>query len=222
MLRAVSYNIHSGRDLFWRKRLEQMVQALREIQPDAIALQEVHQNPKYGYQADYIAEQLDYQVVFAPSIALAGGYYGNAFLTRLPIHDTKVISLPAKREKRTLLDVSVSWEGRDISIWNTHCSLNKASRFYQLQRIMDLTSQQLDLPRLVLGDFNASSISFSPYYIDCAVAHGKENLHTLPAFRKRLDYIFASRHWDVCRYDLYPIAWSDHLPVIVDLRLHDA
>ncbi|KQL48991.1 metal-dependent hydrolase [Brevibacillus choshinensis] len=221
MLRAVSYNIHSGRDLFWRKRLEQMVQTLKELEPDVIGLQEVHQNAKYGYQATYIAEQLNYQLVFAPSIPMAGGFYGNAFLTRHPLKETKVIQLPARREKRTLISASISWSEHDISIWNTHCSLNQTSRSSQLQLLKQLTDQQPDIPRLILGDFNSSTISFSPYYSDCAAVHGKENLPTIPAFRRRLDYIFASRHWNVCRYDLYPIPWSDHLPVIVELRLLD-
>lgn len=221
MLRAVSYNIHSGRNLFWRKRLDQMVQALKELDADVIGLQEVHQNPRYGYQADYIAQQLNYEVVFAPSIALAGGFYGNAILSRHPLKDTSVIQLPARREKRTLLTASISWSGREISIWNTHCSLNQASRSLQLQMLKELTAERSEFPRLIMGDFNSSAITLSPYYEDCAVVHGKENLPTIPAFRRRLDYIFASVHWNVCSYDLYPYTWSDHLPVIVNLRLQD-
>ncbi|MFD2369687.1 endonuclease/exonuclease/phosphatase family protein [Brevibacillus sp. GCM10020057] len=222
MLRAVSYNIHSGRDLFWRKRLVQMAQTLQELQPDIIGLQEVHQNSKYGDQAAHIAEQLGYEYVFAPSIPLADGYYGIALLTRLPVASSQVIPLPAKREKRTLLTVNVTWAGQNISIWNTHCSLNQASRRYQLQRLTELTRAQRDIPRLLMGDFNSSAISFSPYYVDCAKELGKESLHTIPAFRRRLDYIFASHHWQVCSYELSPVSWSDHLPVIVDLRLLDA
>ncbi|QRG69592.1 endonuclease/exonuclease/phosphatase family protein [Brevibacillus choshinensis] len=222
MLRAVSYNIHSGRDLFWRKRLEQMIQAMKELNADVIGLQEVHQNPKYGYQADFIAQQLNYEVVFAPSIPLAGGFYGNAFLTRHPFKDATVIQLPAKREKRTMLAATISWSGRDISVWNTHCSLNQASRSMQLRMLKELAAEQSGIPRLIMGDFNSPSISLLPYYADCAVVHGKENLPTIPAFRRRLDYIFASGHWNVCSYDLYPYTWSDHLPVIVELRLEDA
>lgn len=220
MLRAVSYNIHSGRDLFWRKRLEQMAQTLKELEPDVIGLQEVHQNPKYGYQATYFAERLNYQLVFAPSILLAGGFYGNAFMTRLPLKEAQIIQLPAKREKRTLIAATISWVGHDISIWTTHCSLNQASRSSQLQLMQDITKQQPDIPRLILGDFNSTAISFSPLYTDCGAMLGKETLPTLPAFRRRLDYIFASRHWAVHKYDLYPVAWSDHLPVIAELGLH--
>jgi len=222
MLRTVSYNIHSGRDLFWRKRLEHMVRTLKVLQPDLIGLQEVHQNSKYGYQAAYAAEQLGYAYVFAPSIPLADGYYGNALLTRLPLTGTRVISLPAKREKRTLLAATVSWSGRDISVWTTHCSLNQASRYDQLQLLAELTRQEPDVPRLLMGDFNSSAISLSPHFVDCAMEHGKQHLPTIPAFRRRLDYIFASRHWRVCGYELYPIAWSDHLPIIAELRLHDS
>lgn len=219
MLQAVSYNIHSGRDLFLRKRLDQMINVLHEIEPDVIGLQEVHQNPKFGYQAAYIANRLNYEYVFAPSIELAGGHYGNAFLTKLPLAEVQVIPLPSKREGRSLLKATVIWSGREVSIWNTHCSLNKASRHLQIQQLLSWANQQPDIPRLIMGDFNSANASFSPSYADCAMIHGKANLPTIPAFRRRLDYIFASRHWKICSYALYPIAWSDHLPVIVDLEL---
>lgn len=219
MLRAVSYNIHSGRDLFWRKRLVQMARTLKELNPDIIGIQEIHQNSKYGYQGRYLAEQLQYHLAFSPSIALADGHYGNALLTRLPLHGIETIELPAKREKRSLLQASLSWMGKEISVWITHCSLNRASRASQVKLLTSLASHQPDVPLLLLGDFNAPEISFAPLLADCAVLQGMEKYSTMPALRRRLDYIFASKHWKPTNYSLSPVTWSDHVPIMAELQL---
>lgn len=219
MLRIVSYNIHSGRDLFWRKRLQHMAATLKALDPEVICLQEVHQNSKFGFQAEYLKEQLQYSMAFAPSIRLADGHYGNAILTRLPPNRNAAIELPAKREKRSLQQVWLTWRGRDIAVWNTHCSLNQTSRSLQLKLLASQASMQLDTPLLILGDFNSPAVTLYPHLRDCAIEQGKENLPTLPAFRRRIDYIFASRHWHIHHYYLEPVTWSDHVPVVAELDL---
>lgn len=219
MIRVVSYNIHSGRDLFWRKRLEQMAATLQELDADVICLQEVHQNSKYGYQARFLADQLGYVLLFAPSIPIADGFYGNAILTHLPCNRSQTVFLPAKKEKRTLLQAALMWQGREVLIWNTHCSLQATSRTSQLQLLATLASQALESasPLLLLGDFNAPNITFAPLLYDCALEMGMENQPTLPAFRRRLDYIFASPHWQVQHVAISSVPWSDHVPVIAEL-----
>jgi endonuclease/exonuclease/phosphatase family metal-dependent hydrolase len=219
MIRVVSYNIHSGRDLFWRKRLEQMAVTLHDLNADVICLQEVHQNSKYGYQASYIAGQLQYHLEFAPSIQLADGFYGNAVLTRLACTGSQIHFLPANKEKRTLLQTTLVWQGQKILVWNTHCSLQAASRASQMQMLVRLAQEVQDTPLLLLGDFNASTITFTPSLYDCALQRGKDKMPTLPAFRRRLDYIFASPHWQVHQYSLSTVSWSDHVPVIAELDL---
>ncbi|MGN7468632.1 endonuclease/exonuclease/phosphatase family protein [Brevibacillus sp. SAFN-007a] len=219
MLRAISYNIHSGRDLWWRKRLPQMADTLSAWKPDIVGLQEVHQNAKYGYQASFLAEQLGYHLAFAPSIPLGNGHYGNALLSRYPLESVQTVALPAKREQRTLLQATFRWGGKSISVWVTHCSLNQTSRTAQLQFLSALLSRHRAAPVLLMGDFNATDVSFAPVLQDCAVVCGQEKKHTLPAFRRRLDYIFASSHWDIQQYAVLPVTWSDHVPIIVDARL---
>ncbi|GED72793.1 endonuclease [Brevibacillus reuszeri] len=221
MIRIVTYNIHSGRDLWWRKRLPQMAETLKALNPDVIGLQEVHQNSKYGYQASFLADSLGYHLAFSPSIPISDGEYGNALLTRLPCtpSTTATIHLPAKKEKRTLLQASLNWREKEIAVWVTHCSLNQTSRSVQLNLLTKLARQQSNLPLLLIGDFNASLISFQPILMDCAASQGKQQLPTLPAFRRRLDYIFASPHWHVKSYFTSNVPWSDHVPIIADLEL---
>lgn len=219
MLRAVSYNIHSGRDLWWRKRLHQMADTLKELNPDIVGLQEVHQNSKYGYQASFLAEQLQYQLAFAPSIPIGNGHYGNALLSKYPLKHAQTVTLPAKREQRTLLQAAFEWNGKSVSVWVTHCSLNQVSRNAQLHFLTEQIAGANKTPLLLMGDFNAATVSFSPVLHDSARICNQEMKHTLPAFRRRLDYIFASDHWSIHDYTLAQVNWSDHLPVIVDVHL---
>jgi endonuclease/exonuclease/phosphatase family metal-dependent hydrolase len=218
MLRVVSYNIHSGRNLFWRKRLGEMAATLRELEADVIGLQEVHQNSKYGYQAAYLADRLECEYIFSPSITVADGYYGNALLTRIPIHRYQTVHLPAKKEQRCLLQSVLGWYGGSIGVWVTHCSLNPMSRLQQMQMLMNEAKLHPQMPLILLGDFNTTTASFEPVLHDCAPVAGKQ-LPTLPAFRRRIDYIFASRHWKILKYELSPARWSDHVPVIATLEL---
>ena len=219
MIRIVSYNIHSGRDLFWRKRLTQMAETLHDIQADVICLQEVHQNSKFGNQADYLAHELQYAMDFSPTISLGGGAYGNALLTRHPIVHTRTLSLPAKREKRSLQEVALQWQEMTILVGNTHCSLSARIRHGQLQLLHEWAEQGKKSPLLLLGDFNSPVVTVSPLLTDCALEQGKEKQPTLPSFRRRLDYIFASPHWKVLGYQVVRVPWSDHLPIIAELEL---
>lgn len=146
MVRVVSYNIHSGRDLFWRKRLNEMAATLRELQADVIGLQEVHQNGKYGFQAAFLADALEYEFAFAPSIPIADGYYGNALLTRLPVEHVGRLDLPARKEKRCVLQASLFCSGTRVSFWVTHCSLNQASRLEQMKLLTDKAAKKKHPP----------------------------------------------------------------------------
>ena len=222
MIRIVSYNLHSGRDLFWRNRLTQMADTLQDIQADVICLQEVQQNSKFGFHADYLANRLQCEMCFSPTLPLADGSYGIALLTRLPVLRTHAFSLPAKREKRTLLEVTLQWEDTAIIVGNTHCSLSAKSRLAQFQTLLTWAQKRGESPLFLTGDFNSPSVSFSPLLTDCGLAMGQQGTPTMPAFRRRLDYIFASGHWEVRDYSLAAVPWSDHLPVIAELALRES
>lgn len=219
MLRFISYNIHSGRDLFWRKRLREMAKTLQLLQADIIGLQEVHQNSKFGFQASYLAEELQYELAFSQSIPFADGHYGNALLSRFPITDVQTVALPSRKEKRTLLQSSLSYREQAIQIWVTHCSLNQAARRNQMQLIAALAEQHKESPLVLMGDFNMANASFAPDLHDCALVCGGGQLSTIITFQRRIDYIFASPHWKIHQYETIPVKWSDHLPILTALEL---
>ncbi|MEJ8547989.1 endonuclease/exonuclease/phosphatase family protein [Brevibacillus borstelensis] len=219
MLRFITYNIHSGRDLFWRKRLREMGKTLQLLEADVIGLQEVHQNSKYGFQASYLAEELQYELAFSPSIPFGDGHYGNAVLSRVPITQFQTIALPSRKEMRSLLQSTISYKEQIVNIWVTHCSLNQATRHNQMLLIKKLAEQKKESPLVLMGDFNTVSASFSPVLNDSALACGGGHLSTIITFQRRIDYIFASPHWQIHRYETIPVKWSDHLPVLTVMEL---
>jgi endonuclease/exonuclease/phosphatase family metal-dependent hydrolase len=217
MLRVVSYNIHGGKDLFWRNRLDEMAETLSSLEADVIGLQEVHQNERFGYQAEYLAERLQTDYAYAPSVRIGNGAYGNTLLTRLPLIHTGSQLLQAKKEPRSLLRAAVKWEGKRANVWVTHCSLDRKSRTTQLQFLADAIAPHCHEPLILLGDFNSSAVSFTPYLRDCAREMNRHQLPTLVPFAKRVDFIFASAAWDVAEYKVVDVRWSDHYPVLVTL-----
>lgn len=219
MLRVISYNIHSGKDLFWRNRLNEMADVLAHSEADIIGLQEVHQNSRIGYQASYLAERLQYVYAFAPSLVITDGGFGNALLTKLPLNSSQLIHLPAKREPRTVLQTSLRAFNQEICVMVTHCSLDKSSRQSQTNHIRDLVSQKKDTPLLLLGDFNSSLATFHPTLVDCAIETHHAKRSTLVPLQKRLDYIFISGHWVIRNYTVLSAKCSDHYPLLATLEL---
>jgi endonuclease/exonuclease/phosphatase family metal-dependent hydrolase len=219
MLRIVSYNIHSGRDLFWRKRLNEMAETLRDLNADIIGLQEVHQNSRYGYQAKHLADLLDYQYAYAPAAPVADGAYGNALLTRIPLIKASMQPLPAKKEPRSLLQATLLWQNQEIEAWVTHCSLDYRSRHSQLALIRNL-AQEIAAPLILLGDFNTQDSALCPLLKDCAKEKERHALPTLTPLYKRVDFIFASGCWHVEDYQVINVKWSDHFPLLSILRLN--
>lgn len=219
MLRVASYNIHSGKDLFWRNRLDAMADVLAGSSADLIGLQEVHQNSRLGYQAAYLAERLQYMYAFAPALVIADGNFGNALLSRFPLGSTQLLGMPAKREPRILLQTTLQARNREIAVMVTHCSLDKTSRQNQLNQIRRAVAEKKDTPLLLLGDFNSSGVSFYPDLIDCALATNQAKRSTLVPVSKRLDYIFVSRHWHIHHYTVLSATCSDHYPLVATLEL---
>ncbi len=219
MLRIVNYNIHSGRDMFWRKRLKQMAETLRTLDADIIALQEVHENSRVGFQATFFARELAHSFAHGPALTITDGSYGNALLTRLPILDCRTTPLPAKKEPRALLQLTLHCGPALVDVWVAHFSLDRRSRQQQFAWIGTELEKRPPRPLILLGDFNTTAPSLPPGLRDCARERQLDWLPTLIPFRKRIDYVFVTGDWEVLDYRLIDVRWSDHYPLVVTLRL---
>jgi endonuclease/exonuclease/phosphatase family metal-dependent hydrolase len=93
----------------------------------------------------------------------------------------------------------------------------------------DLVRNKLDscpYPEIVCGDFNDVPNSYAYFRIkgnrqDVFVRKGAGIGRSFTAISPtlRIDYILADRAFDVLQYDRSLVPWSDHYPVVADLRL---
>lgn len=159
-LRLVTFNIWHNQGA-WEARLPLLVQAIREQDPDVIALQEVLEDAAVGLpnQAATIAAALGgYEMHFCSTDAEgAPRRYGNAILSRLPVlsHDWK--KLEPLDDYRTAIRARVSHHGQAIDIVNTHLAWQADAAPVRARQIADLMAwlPSDGTPLIVMGDFNA-------------------------------------------------------------------
>ncbi|RPH86360.1 MAG: hypothetical protein EHM75_08110 [Desulfobacteraceae bacterium] len=80
LFRVVTYNIHKGRGMDRRNRIQRVAEILQSLSPDIVALQEVlsveGKEPE-AHQARFIAEALGFHFRIGETRRLRGGAYGN-------------------------------------------------------------------------------------------------------------------------------------------------
>jgi len=94
---------------------------------------------------------------------------------------------------------------------------------------VDIVRQQLDsspYPVVMCGDFNDVPNSYTYFRIrgkrqDAFVASGNGlgRTYTYISPTLRIDYIMADKQFDVLQFNRYVLPYSDHYPVVADLRL---
>ncbi|WP_058834382.1 endonuclease/exonuclease/phosphatase family protein [Luteimonas abyssi] len=158
---AVTLNLYHDRD-HWERRRPLVIEGLRALSPDVIALQEVLQDDDLRNQAEDIADALGYTTLFV-STDPAGQprRYGNAILTRLPVRARSERRLAPLEDARTVGHVRIDVEGRLLDVFVTHLHASDdggAIRARQLQDLLaHVDAHAGDGPALVLGDFNAEA-----------------------------------------------------------------
>lgn len=163
----------------WPRRLPLIVDGLRALQPDVIALQEVLQTPTLPNQARTIADALGYRLHFAStSPADAPTRYGNAILTPHPITVTGERALAPHEDGRISAHARVDIRGRPVDVFAVHLHHlldGDAMRAVQVQDLLahvDATPGRGDT--LLLGDFNAriAAPALAPLMADYVDAYG--------------------------------------------------
>ena len=145
-----------------RVRPERIVEVLREIDADVVALQEVWSREgesRETNQARFIADELEMDLYLGETRKHKGGSYGNALLTRFPVHESRNYDVSVRgREQRGCLraDIEVA-PARVIHVFNVHLGTAFLERRYQARKLIDsaiLNNEELTGPRIMLGDFN--------------------------------------------------------------------
>ena len=159
-IRIVTYNIHKCRGLDGRVQPVRIVEVLRKIDADIIALQEVLSvsgKPQWD-QAQLIATELGFNFCLGENRRLHGGAYGNLLLSRFPMRDSENHDITAKkREQRGCLRTDIDLAETTLHVFNVHLGTSFIERRQQARKLVGpeiLQNPELYGPRIVLGDFN--------------------------------------------------------------------
>ncbi|KIF54360.1 endonuclease/exonuclease/phosphatase family protein [Vibrio owensii] len=198
-----------------------------------------------------IAGKLKMKYSFGKAIDFQGGEYGVGILTKFPILKKQVFELPSGNgEQRVLLAVEVKPEGftSPIVIFSTHLDWKEdpQTRIEQIREIQNITignteSVIEDMPskiKILAGDFNDTSnsrvLNELQRYWDMVTLENQD-MRTWPAINPALDidhiFTFKGQKWSVNQINIpnqsqqvNSINWpktSDHIPVLVSIRLNE-
>jgi endonuclease/exonuclease/phosphatase family metal-dependent hydrolase len=150
-----TYNVHGCVGSDGREDRARILDVLRALDADAIALQELRWRPAEAlHLLDELAAGLGYQALAGPTLLRPDGHYGNALLTRLPVQDSRLedLSVPG-REPCGALAAVLRAPGGLVTVIATHLGLAPAERRRQMRRLLALVRKS-DKPVVLLGDLN--------------------------------------------------------------------
>ncbi len=235
--RIATYNIHKARGLDGRVRPERVVEVLREVDADIIALQEVVSIDHRGArddQAAFIAEELGLQFCFGENRKFKGGRYGNVILTALPvIYEWNYDLSHPGREERGCLRADVLLNGKVLHVYNVHLGTAVFERRRQGRRLVSpdiLDRVDFYGPRVMMGDFNEWQRGFTTRLLtahfgctDIRLHLGRKRTYPGPLPLVHLDHVYFDDGLELEGARLHrsrtALIASDHLPIAVDFRL---
>jgi len=233
--RIVTYNIHKGRGLDGRIRVERILKVLREVKADIVALQEVvsHEGSSIeDHQAGYLAEKLGFFHAVGETRKHRGGVYGNVTLSRWDFELTRHVDLSVTgREQRGVLRTDIRFGRHLLHVFNVHLGTAFRERRKQAVRLIDkdlIRAIDISGPRIVLGDFNEWSYGLvtrtlsAEFHLTDLRAH-LSRMRTYPSILPllHLDHIYFDHHLKVEKALFHKnrlsLIASDHLPLVADL-----
>ncbi len=224
MIKVASYNIHKGIGLDRRRNPERVIEVLREIDADVVALQEADR--RFGTRAcvlpfHMLEDHSDWKPIPVGLNALSMGWHGNVVLVRksATIEACDAIHLPSL-EPRGAVMADVRTAGGMIRVVGMHLDLSGLWRRRQASAILaHVDACAARHPTVLMGDLNewsAGSGCLRDFGRDFAFAETGASFHSRHAIA-RLDRIMTSRDLRVveCGVHTSPAARkaSDHLPI---------
>jgi len=158
-LRVATLNIYHDK-AEWPKRLPLIVEQLRALDADVIALQEVLQTADLPNQAQTLGDALGYSVQFVSTDPEGQPHrYGNALLTRLPVIEQDWTRLQPLDDSRSLGHARLHFDGKPLDVYFTHLHWTLDGGAIRREQLEDalafIARRNAAVPSLLLGDFNA-------------------------------------------------------------------
>ena len=227
-LKVASYNMRKAIGTDRRRNPERVLQVLREVDADIVALQEADR--RFGARAAVLTPHLleehgDWQAVGVGGRAASMGWHGNAIQVRRSarIVDCEPLHLPSL-EPRGAVMADIAIGERIVRVVGMHLDLSGLWRRKQAAAILShVAASARHYPTVMMGDLNEWS-----RHAGCLrdFRHGFRMAETGPSFHARrpiarLDRIMVSADWSIldCGVHHSPTSRtaSDHLPIWAEL-----
>ena len=229
-----SYNVHKGVGADMRRDPERIIQVIREIGGDIVALQEVDR--RFGDRKGVLDLGMLTEVTGLSAVPLDGrlgrlshGWHGNLLLFRnAEVEEVRAITLPGL-EARGAIVADLTGAGQPLRVIAAHLGLLHQSRLLQAARLAEEIDGAEGRPTLVMGDLNewrlGASCSLMP--LRKGLRAVKRSSLTVPSFPARmpvlpLDRIITCNRAELTSIEPHnsPLAKqaSDHLPIKARLR----
>lgn len=224
------------------KNLDRIAHIIKEHQPDIVALQEIDASSHWNRHInllDYLQSATDYPVSIHGIHNRRHGRkplaYGNAFLSKFPVKDWKVVSFGNKKlGEKGFLEACFDVNGTQIDVINLHLDFrSRMTRLRQVDQLIASIHQRsladpYHLPPIICGDFNTSSRSQRDALHQLIDRHvGDEDYEYVPRAERTfpahfpsrgLDFILLAQPYAALRTEVIKSFASDHLPVISTLQ----
>lgn len=228
MIKVASYNIRKAIGSDRQRRPDRVLEVLREIGADVVALQEADR--RFGTRAGVLTPLLEehgWRAVPVNLRAASSGWHGNAILVRAEaqVLACEQIHLPALEPRGAVLaDLRVN--GVAMRMVGMHLDLSGLWRRRQAHAVLaHVEASATPLPAVLAGDLNEWSAAggcLRDFAAHLSFADTGRSFHARRPIA-RLDRIMVSREWSIVAAGTHDSATartaSDHLPVWAELRI---
>ena len=232
-VRIATYNIHRCRGMDRRVNPARIIEVLRGIDADVIALQEViGAGPASSGQAEEIGAALGMGWVMNCVRTLRQHQFGNVVLSRYPIVHHSQYDLSWRTcESRNCQRADLNVGGHVLHVYNVHLGTAVLERRYQAKRLASFVhDHRITGPKIILGDFNEwmrglATRTLSSLFESIDIHAHLRRRRTYPGIFPvlHLDHIYYEGHVEVRSMELVrsraALMASDHLPLVANLRI---
>ncbi len=241
-LRLLSYNVQVGISStrphhyftnMWKhllpascrfRNLDRVAQLISDF--DIVALQEIDAGShRTGYVdlTEYLAEKAGFAFRHHQLNRDLGqiAQHGNGFLSRTLPAEVKEFRLPGMVPGRGALLVRYGHGENALVVMLIHLALGSRSRLQQLDYVAEVLSDYHHV--VLMGDMNCSpgSAEMRHLFRRTRLCEPAQELHTFPSWRpnRSIDHILVTPELQVAQCHVLNHAYSDHLPVAMELIL---
>jgi endonuclease/exonuclease/phosphatase family metal-dependent hydrolase len=224
---VATWNIHGAIGADRRYAPSRIIDVLKEVDADVVALQEVASQQEHEDFLVTLEKGTGYHVVAGPLRQRRGTDFGNALLSRFPVTNVAHLDLAINNyEPRGAIDVCLDvGQSTPLRVIGTHLGLRPGERREQVKRLLAVVERDVPHPTLLMGDLNEWYLLGRPLRWLHAHFRATPSPATFPSRRPvfALDRIWVTPARCLTRVARHasPLARiaSDHLPLTADLVL---